>query len=122
MNQPVIYNFPAHYKGDELKAFYVQLRYKSGDYVDLVGATARMQLRKRSVNELVFEFSSDSDSDALLTISENGRIDFPHIPSWGLTASTYNYDLEVTHADGSVNTYIRGEWPVNQDVTRKETE
>lgn len=122
MNQPVIYNFPSHYRGDELKSFYIQLRYKSGDYLDLTGAKVRMQMRKKSINDLVYEFSSENDGDALLTVGASGRIDFPRILSWKITASTYDYDMEITHADGSVNTYMRGEWSVNQDITRKEGE
>lgn len=119
-NQPVRYDFIPHYKGDGLRKIAMVLKYpQTGNPVNIEGAKIRMQLRAKFVGKIAWEFSTLGDGDSLLVITDglNGKFEFPRMNSWGIIASKYDYDIEITHADGFVCTYVRGTWAINQDIT-----
>lgn len=121
-NQPVEFDFPEHYRGDGLKPFTIKLKYKSGEPVNLTGASIAMQLRRVFMVGVACEFNSKECADALIEIEDaiNGVMKFPEILDWEINSTTYDYDLQVTDASGFVRTYLKGKWSVNRDITKGE--
>jgi len=122
MNLPVTYNFEPHYKDDGLAGFILKLTYPSGEVVDLTGCSALMQLRipeYRKDGKVIWEFSSEAEDPLkLLVLNSSGEIQFPRIESWDIPKDNYQYDLQVTDSLGFVRTFMKGIFPVNQDVSR----
>lgn len=117
MSLPAIYNFPDTYGNDGIQPFKITLKYSSGAFVDLVGASVLMQLRN-GLNIVIWEFSTAMDGDNQLLTLANGVIQFPKINSWSIPPSCYVYDLQVTDSTGFVRTYIKGTWKLLPDVTK----
>ena len=108
------YNFPDHIKGDTMQAVNFTVTVNSSA-LDLTGATIKMDLRTSNGN-LRKRFSSVDDDGISITNAAGGVfsvleqiIDVP--------AMTYNYDIEITLSDDTVNTYISGTWTILQDQT-----
>lgn len=79
--------------------------------VNLTGATIRMQLRKIAGGTIAF-------SPALtVTNASSGlfKINKQIIP---IDAYNYLYDIEIAFSDGTVKTWISGEFLIKNDITR----
>ena len=109
------------YKGDTYTKF-IRIRSKDengdpGPYVDLTGATPKAQIR---LNE------DDTEVKAEFTATLGNQTTFPGsinllltaTQTRALTAVNHVWDMEVTHADGSVRTYLKGSVTVIKEVTR----
>lgn len=120
INQPAIYNMIPHYRGDMLSSFSMQLKFKSGNPIDLTNAKVVCQLRSIAGSVSIFEFNSDGTGDALISIldAENGIFEFHKIKHWDIPYAEYSYDIQVTNSVGETRTYLKGRWTVNQDITR----
>ena len=88
-----------------------------GDAVDITGWTPNMHLRTRpgstSANYdwgSLFDTSSAASGVVTLTV--------PAPTTASITAGIYSYDLEMTKADSTVQTYLTGTVTVLQDSTR----
>lgn len=121
-NLPANIKFLSHYKGNGRKAFTIELTYdETGNPIDLTGAKVIMQLKLKELSPKVWEFSTEEGSDELFTIlnGPGGVIQVPKIDSWEINAGVYICDLRVIHADGFNLAYLRGTWPVEQNISSK---
>lgn len=105
------YNFPTHKSGDTFPGvqFTIQL---NGQPLDLTGAQAIMQLRRGPNVRHV-----DAQYQLTITDAAAGMIQFP-AQIIDLAPHNYYYDIELRLADGTVKTYIHGQWPITQTITR----
>jgi hypothetical protein len=84
--------------------------------INLTGASARVQLRD-SKNTLMVEAST---GNGLITITPTqGRIDMnvPYSAMEAIPVGTYQYDLEVTFANGVRRTYVVDQLYIERDVS-----
>jgi hypothetical protein len=86
---------------------------------DLTGVVVTMQVKARATDEVaLLEFRSDG-ADPKITITE------PYGPVVvagqiiDLPARTYAFDVEFCFPGTRPKTYVDGEWPITQDVTRR---
>lgn len=120
MNQPNRFDFLTHYRGNALSPIVLQLKYRTGQPIDLTGSTIRMELKRPLQSRATFVFSSENDGDGLFNILDalEGKIQFPEIKSWGIPADNYTYDLVICDADGNSRCYLRGNWRVTQNISK----
>jgi hypothetical protein len=111
---PATHNLPDVYRGDTMKEIRFELL-KNGVPIDLTGASVRCDFKLKTGSHL-FRFSKANDKISIMDPPTEGKfainstiIDFP--------AGTYNYDIEVIFADGTINTFVAGTLKVIQDVT-----
>lgn len=119
MNTPKTYNFSDFYKGDGVKSFRI-LCYADEEHtvpVNLTGCTALMQLKNGG--KVVFTYSTESTLTATSApiVITNNEIRFTEILKWRIPAFNYAYDLQITYPDGFVRTFIKGQIPMEQDVS-----
>jgi hypothetical protein len=80
---------------------------KAGEPLDLSGATVAAELRDRNGDVLPLAVSVGPDpGEITLRYGETP-------PSYG----PHRYDIEVTNADSSVDTWISGRFDIDRDVT-----
>lgn len=108
--KPVKYNFPVYSRGDTTDEFTVTPKDKDTGLV-LDVASARMQLRDAQNATTIYE-PTLTVSAGVITIPV-----FPILTTQNLLGN-YKYDLEVTLADGTVATYMRGTWTFLEDFTQ----
>ena len=108
------YNFPNHIKGDTFLAqsFIYKL---NGVGIDLTGAAFKMMLKRCKQNTIAALTLSDG-SGITITDAINGtwEIDEQII---NIEHGKYYYDVQMTSSDGTVSTYLSGEFNVIQDIT-----
>jgi hypothetical protein len=108
-----IYNFKEHTRGDTFKEQGLVVSI-NGTPVDLAGAKIRMDL-KASYNAPA-SLSLNETSGITIDLGTAGRfvIDEQIID---IDAGNYLYDIEITNSAGQVFTYVKGTFPILQDVT-----
>ena len=115
--KPGIYNFPDHYKGDQLEAFIIRLQNKDKTPINIEGSVVTMQL-KNVAGILIWEFSSNLTGDKGLVLMSEGRILFPSITSWDVPRAKTYYDLQIKFPNQAIKTFASGTWKINQDISR----
>jgi hypothetical protein len=105
-----------HIKGDSFEAVNFQMLVNSVD-LNLTGCTLRMQLRKEYGGIVYLSLTSVASAGITITTAASGlfRINKQII---NIDANNYIYDIELIKADGTVKTYISGNFYVTNDVTR----
>lgn len=110
------------YQGDTFSMF---LRVRAldangdpSDYIDLTGSTAKAQIRTD-----VADLDADPDAEFTCTIGNQSTVPgslFVELSPAQTAALTANgvYDVQITHADGRVRTYLQGIVTVIKEVTR----
>ena len=100
------------YRGDTWERSWL-LQDAAGAVVPLDGATARLQVRG-----MVLETSASTEDGRIVIQAADGRIDMI-IPFefMDISPGTYNFDLELTHADNSRRTYEQGILVILEDFT-----
>lgn len=110
---PQRFDFPDLYKGDTCQAMHFTLQAVdvNGDLVDidLTDCVPLIQLRKN--DRLFHEFTC-----TLSTPLEGKFSLLPEVVD--IAPGVYDVDVQITHADGTIKTYLRGECTVIQDVSR----
>lgn len=106
------------YQGD---SFSLKFRLKTKDAseppvvtpVNLTGCTVKAQIRtfETETPEVVAEFAST------ITDAANGEVELKLTPEQTAEIEGGRWDVQVTFADGSVKTYIRGNVAVKSQVT-----
>jgi len=113
-----VYNMPDHYKGDTFNEISFTINKNvSGTVtpVDLTGATIKIHFRK-DPKDNVFEQMSTIDSTINIFDPTNGKFKIvKHVVDY--EACKYYYDIQITYQNGDVQTPIRGNLKVIQDVT-----
>jgi hypothetical protein len=105
-----------HIKGDSFEAVNFALLVNTVD-LNLTGCTLRMQLRKEYGGIVYLSLTSVASAGITITTAASGlfRINKQII---NIDAANYIYDIELIKADGTVKTYISGNFYVTNDVTR----
>lgn len=105
-----------HIKGDTFEAVNFELLVNSVA-LNLTGCTLRMQLRKEYGGIVYLYLTSVASAGITITNAASGlfKINKQII---NIEAANYIYDIELDKADGSVKTYISGNFYVTNDVTR----
>lgn len=108
------YDFPDHRKGDTIEAITFTITV-NGDPLDLTGASAKMDLRKNNVKQKRYTTAAN-DGLTIVSPATDGKLRFDK-KIVDVPPNTYDYDIEITLANGDVKTYIAGNWKIIQDVT-----
>ncbi len=107
-----------HYRGDTWAGI-PSAYFRDGDEnpIDLTGASIRMQVKRSSSDRTaLMEWSTD---DSSITIPDAVAGQYSVLSRIvDLPGRTYEYDVEVTLADGSVLTSLFGCWTIEDDITR----
>jgi hypothetical protein len=105
-----------HIKGDSFEAVNFQMLVNSVE-LNLTGCTLRMQLRKEYGGVIFLSLTSVASAGITITNATTGlfRINKQII---NIDANNYIYDIELIKADGTIKTYISGNFYVTNDVTR----
>ena len=110
------YNFPAHIKGDTMEAVTFTITV-NGVALDLTGASAKMDVRtKDKGNKLKRYTTTANDGLTIVAPATDGKLRFDK-KIVDLVAGVHKHDIEITLFDGSVKTYISGDFPITQDVS-----
>lgn len=105
-----------HIKGDTFEAVNFELLVNTVA-LNLTGCTLRMQLRKEYGGIVYLSLTSVASAGITITSAANGlfKINKQVI---NIEAANYIYDIELIKADGTVKTYISGNFSITNDVTR----
>jgi hypothetical protein len=105
-----------HIKGDTFEAVNFQMLVNSVA-LNLTGCTLRMQLRKEYGGVIFLSLTSVASAGITITNAATGlfKINRQII---NIDAANYIYDIELIKADGTIKTYISGNFYVTNDVTR----
>ena len=82
--------------------------------LDLTGASIRMQVRKTRSQAPVISIELASGLTIVNAIAGEFQIDKQ---VFSAPPTTYIYDIEITLADGTIKSYIKGNFKVSGDVT-----
>lgn len=105
-----------HIKGDTFEAVNFQMLINTVA-LNLTGCTLRMQLRKEYGGIVYLSLTSVASAGITITTPANGlfKINRQII---NLDSANYIYDIELIKADGTIKTYISGNFSITNDVTR----
>jgi hypothetical protein len=105
-----------HIKGDTFEAVNFAMILNS-TVLNLTGCTLRMQLRKEYGGVIFLSLTSVASAGITITNAAGGlfKINRQII---NIDAYNYIYDIELIKADGTIKTYISGNFYVTNDVTR----
>ena len=105
-----------HIKGDTFEAVNFAMILNS-TVLNLTGCTLRMQLRKEYGGVIFLLLTSVASAGITITNAATGlfKINRQII---NIDAANYIYDIELIKADGTIKTYISGNFYVTNDVTR----
>jgi len=105
-----------HIKGDTFEAVNFQMLVNTVA-LNLTGCTLRMQLRKEYGGVIFLSLTSVASAGITITTPTSGlfKINRQII---NIDATNYIYDIELIKADGTVKTYISGNFSITNDVTR----
>jgi len=105
-----------HKKGDTFEVVNFEMLINTVP-INLTNCILRMQLRKEYGGVIIKSFTSVANAGLTITNPTLGLfkinkqiIDIP--------AFSYLYDIELDYQDGTVKTYISGNFIINNDVTR----
>jgi hypothetical protein len=103
-------------KGDTFEAVAFHLKINDVD-VNLTGAVIKMQLRK-SYCDTTAALSLTSVASAGITITNAAAGQFKiNKQIINIDVKNYVYDIQITFADGTVKTYIKGNFNILNEVT-----
>lgn len=105
-----------HIKGDTFEEVNFSMILNSV-VLNLTGCTLRMQLRKEYGGVIFLSLTSVASAGITITNAAGGlfKINRQII---NIDANNYIYDIELIKADGTVKTYISGNFVITNDVTR----
>lgn len=109
----MIYNIPCHRRGDTWDGINSITIRVNGQPVNLSGSTIKMEMRQSIDSPVVLSFSTEAGSIQIVTPTSMRilprKIEIPF--------GNYLYDVQVTHPDGRVKTYLEGTWEISADIT-----
>ena len=105
-----------HIKGDTFEAVNFQMLVNSVA-LNLTGCTLRMQLRKEYGGVIFLALTSVASAGITITNPSSGIFAINR-QIINLDAFNYIYDIELIKADGTVKTYVSGNFVITNDVTR----
>ncbi len=106
----------SHIKGDTFEAVNFAV-VKNTVALNLTGAVIKMQLKKECGGVAILSFTSVASAGLTITNAAGGLFKINkqiiNIPEYN-----YLYDIEITFADGTVKTWVEGNFVVKCDITR----
>ena len=106
----------SHIQGDTFEAVNFEVK-KNNTAVNLTGAVIKMQLKKECGGVPILSFTSVANAGLTITSAANGLFKINkqiiNIPEYN-----YSYDIEIIFADGTVKTWVEGNFVVKCDITR----
>ena len=105
-----------HIKGDTFEAVNFEMILNSVA-LNLTGCTLRMQLRKEYGGVIFLSLTSVASAGITITNPTSGIFSINR-QIINLDAYNYIYDIELIKADGTVKTYVSGNFSITNDVTR----
>jgi hypothetical protein len=109
------YNF-THIKGDTFEEVAFAIR-KNNAVLSLTGAVIRMQLRAECGGLIALNLTSVANAGITITNAAGGlfKINKQII---NIASGLYEYDLQITFSDGTVKTWLSGDFLIECDITR----
>jgi hypothetical protein len=116
MPLPIKHDIDYLYQGDDFSGIKYQMYDVDDVPSDFTGATAKMQVRINSEEDVVLEWNT-SDNSIVITgnevfVKEKAGIDMD------IPAGKYKYDLQLTYSDGVISTIVYGLFIVKSDITK----
>ena len=106
-----------HIKGDTFEAVNFAVKVNTVA-MDLTGAIIRMQLRRKA-SDLTYALALTSIDNAGITINDAvGGLFKINKQIINIEPCSYVYDIEIKLADGTVKTYVKGNFIIQSEVTR----
>lgn len=106
----------SHIQGDTFEAVNFQVL-KNAVALNLTGAVIKMQLKKECGGVPILSFTTVASAGLTITSAANGLFKINkqiiNIPEFN-----YSYDIEITFSDGTVKTWVEGNFVVKCDITR----
>jgi hypothetical protein len=112
------YDFPAHISGDTWSGINSITIASNGIPVNLENSEVIIQVRssKNPSSPLVYEFSTLTST--ILIVSESyGIINIPQ-QIIDIPVGMYQYDLKIISQNGTIKTYLKGEWEILPNISR----
>lgn len=109
------YNF-THIKGDTFEEVNFAI-VKNSVPLSLTGAVIKMQLRSECGGLIALNLTSVASAGITITNASGGlfKINKQIID---IASGLYEYDIQITFADGSVKTWLSGDFLIQCDITR----
>lgn len=109
------YNF-THIKGDTFEEVNFAI-VKNSVPLSLTGAVIKMQLRSECGGLIALNLTSVANAGITITNAAGGlfKINKQIID---IASGLYEYDIQITFADGSVKTWLSGDFLIECDITR----
>lgn len=106
----------SHIQGDTFEAVNFEV-IKNSTALNLTGAVIKMQLKKECGGVPILSFTSVASAGITITNAASGLFKINkqiiNIPEFN-----YLYDIEITFADGTVKTWVEGNFTIKCDITR----
>lgn len=112
---PSKYNFKQQYAGDTFNGVVIDILDISMLPINITGYTFRMQIKSGEKGRILKNLSINNGITILDNLIGKIKIDSFIVPNFCGNAI---YDLEVVYPNGHVDTYIRGLFPIINDITR----
>jgi len=111
------YNIPDQLRGDTWPGFSsIVITTGNNTPVSLSGASIKMQFREDIDSPVALELSTEN-SGVVIVNPVIGEFKVPPTII-DIPFGEYNYDIQVTFADGTVKTYVTGSWNIIADITQ----
>jgi hypothetical protein len=106
----------SHIKGDTFEAVNFAV-IKNAVVLNLTGAVIKMQLKKECGGVPILSFTTVASAGLTITNAAGGLFKINkqiiNIPEYN-----YAYDIEITFSDGTVKTWVEGNFVIKCDITR----
>jgi hypothetical protein len=106
---PAVYNLQNHYRNSSFSGLLIKLN------LDITGAVILCQIKKEVDATPVHEWVTGTNITVI--DAPTGEFVLNQINNFGPEPCRYIYDLQVTFADGTSQTYLKGKLKVIQDIT-----
>lgn len=106
---PAVYNLAPHYKGSSFSPLHIKLN------LDITGATILCQIKPDVDSPSVHEWITGTNITVI--DAPTGEFVLNQIDEFDPEPCRYIYDLQVTFADSTCQTYLKGKIKVIQDIT-----
>jgi hypothetical protein len=106
---PAAYNLENHYRGSSISPLHIKLN------IDITNAEILCQIKAEVNTTAIHEWKTGTN----ITIidAQTGEFILNQVNVFDPEPCIYIYDLQVTFADGTSQTYLKGKIKVFQDIT-----
>lgn len=106
---PKVYNLAPHYKGSSFSPLHIKLNF------DITGAVIICQIKPDVDSPAIHQWITGTNITVI--DAPTGEFVLDQINSFNPNPCRYIYDLQVTLANGTSQTYLKGKIKVIQDIT-----